>query len=70
MAVTLRALSATVVSAQLYRNGRLLAQHGGALANQIKGGIAICPWLFFQTRVVTTNRRADVDYAIIMQDRS
>jgi len=70
MAVTLRALSATVVSAQLYRNGKLLAQHGGALANQIKGGIAICPWLFFQTRVVTTNRRADVDYAIIMQDRS
>ena len=70
MAVTLRKISATVVTAQLYRNGKLLAAHGAALANQIKGGVAIAPWLFFQTRVVTTNRRADVDYAIIVSDRS
>ena len=68
--ITLRAESATVTKAQMYRNGKRLAAHGATLASQIKGAIAIAPWLFFQTRVVTTNRRADVDYAIIMQDRS
>ena len=69
MAVTLRALSATVVTAQLYRNGKQLAAHGAALANQIKGGIAICPWLHGQTRN-TTSKRIDWDYVILMQDRS
>src|SRR3990167_7455546 len=69
MAVTIRAISATVSTAQLYRNGALLAQHGGALATQIKGAIPIAPWLFAQTRS-TTSRLVDVDFAILMQDRA
>ena len=69
MAVTIRAISATVSTAQLYRNGALLAQHGGALASQIKGAIAIAPWLFGQSRS-TTSRLVDVDFAILMQDRA
>jgi len=69
IAVTIRAISATVSTAQLYRDGRLLAKHGAALANQIKGAIPICPWLFAQTRS-TASKLVDVDYAILMQDRA
>ena len=69
IAVTIRAISATVSTAQLYRDGRLLAKHGAALANQVKGAIPICPWLFAQTRS-TASKLVDVDYTILVQDRS
>ena len=67
--ITLRAHTAAITTAQMYRNGKRLAAHGGATASQIKGAIAICPFLFAQSRT-TTSRLVDFDYAIIMQDRS
>ena len=69
MAVTIRATSATVSAAQLYRNGALLAAHGATLASQIKGAIPIAPWLFGQSRSATA-RLVDIDFAILMQDRA
>ena len=67
--ITLRAHTAAITTAQMYRNGKRLAAHGATTASQIKGAIAICPFLFAQSRT-TTSRLVDTDYVIIMQDRS
>ena len=54
--------------ARMYRNGKSLAHHGGALASQFEGGTLLYPSLGAYTKI-TTGRLVDWDYLIVAQDR-